>query len=481
MSFVSVEFLALFATVFSVYWSLPFRAQNLMLVAASLVFYGWFDPRFVLLLLYSAVLDFGSGYAMDRFPTRKRWFLWTSVVGNFGLLAIFKYCDFFLENVAAGLDALGVRHDLTVLGIVLPAGISFYTFQTLGYSIDVYRGRIKACRDPLDFLLFVSYFPQLVAGPISRAGAMLPQLTRPRAFDLEGLRGGLGLALWGAFKKVVIADTLAGFVNPVFLHEHPSGGMVWAASAAATLQMFADFSGYTDLARGTSRMLGIELAKNFDAPFLAKTPNEWWTRWHITFYDWVNDYVFQPLVLTPWCRKFLVLPWGRPWRSTHMVRGIVGSMLFSGVWHGAQWHYVLWGAFFAVVQLLYWGAGQWLPRTTREWPYRAWVQRPAMIVVLLVSGLLFREPDLGRLARYFTLNPLDGTHAQNLATFVLLAMVAVCGAPLLAHWYLLTRFGARLRAHPARLVLETTAWTLAAWAIVVFVRGSGSDFEYFRF
>ncbi|MCB9684415.1 MAG: MBOAT family protein [Alphaproteobacteria bacterium] len=481
MSFISTEFLGLLAVVLAVYWWLPHRLQNLFLVVVSFVFYGWLTPWYPVLLLYSVALDFSCGLALERWPKRTTAIVATSVAGNFLLLGAFKYFDFFVDNVAAALTALGIPHDVHALGIVLPIGISFYTFQTLSYTVDVSRKRLKACRDPLDFLLFVSFFPQLVAGPIGRSKDLFPQISRPRSIDGERVRSGIGLALWGAFKKVVIADTMRIFIAPLFAHDQPSWAMVWSAALAANVMMFADFSGYTDIARGTARLLGFELARNFDAPFLSRTPNEWWTRWHISFYDWVRDYVFQPLVLHPFWRRNGVLPMRKPTQHDHMVRGIVGSMLFSGIWHGAAWHYAAWGVFFSVIQLGYYATGRLVPKPVAQWKHRAWVQTPVMVVVMAISAVLFQEPDLRRTLSWFFLNPIAGTPSQWLAVMVVWAATLAGGGLMTAQWWVMRRYGDRLAQHPVRLPLETTAWCLAVWAVLIFVKPGGSDFEYFRF
>ncbi|MFT4627947.1 MAG: alginate O-acetyltransferase complex protein AlgI, partial [Myxococcota bacterium] len=249
MSFVQAEFLLFFAVVWALYWSpLGRRGQNAVLVLASSVFYGWVHPAWVVLLYSSAGVDFAMGQLMVRSPKFKRVWLGLSLLTNLGLLFWFKYFDFFLGNVVTALTALGIPAHAGTLGLLLPAGLSFYTFQTMSYTLDIYRGELKPRTSLLDYLAFVSFFPQLVAGPIERAARLLPQLEVARRFRWSNLRDGFGLALWGAFKKVAIADTLAPYVDKAFLLDDPAGPVVWAATTGFMLQLYADFSGYTDLA-----------------------------------------------------------------------------------------------------------------------------------------------------------------------------------------------------------------------------------------
>ena len=257
MNFVQIEFLWFMILVFVLYWAIPRRGwQNIVLVIASAVFYGWIHPWWLLLLYASAVLDYTMGRLMVRAPQYKRWWLSFSMMGNIGMLLYFKYFNFFIDNVAIALESVGLGANLHTLNILLPAGISFYTFQTMSYTLDIYRGELQPRKRFLTYLVFVSFFPQLVAGPVERASRLLPQLEAKRIFKLEDLRSGFGLAMWGGFKKMVIADTIAPYVDKIFLLEDPSGPMIWAATAGFSLQIYTDFSGYTDIARGTARMLG---------------------------------------------------------------------------------------------------------------------------------------------------------------------------------------------------------------------------------
>ena len=336
MNFVQVEYPVFLALLLAAYWALPHRRwQNLLLVVASAVFYGWVHPWFLLLLYGSAILDFSLAQAIERFPKRRWTFVGMSAAANLSLLAYFKYAGFFVDNVRMALSSLGMPGDLGTLDILLPVGISFYTFQTLGYTVDVARGELKARTRFVDYVLYVSFFAQLVAGPIERSTRLLPQIESDRTWSWEQARSGVGLALWGGFKKLVVADSIAPFVDKVYVLDDPAGPLLWAATAGFMLQIYADFSGYTDLARGSARLLGFELQENFNAPFLATTTSEFWQRWHMSLSFWIRDYVLGPLVgdSSAGVSRFRFF-----WAT-------VLTFVLIGFWHGASWNFVLFGLY----------------------------------------------------------------------------------------------------------------------------------------
>ncbi|HTA90628.1 MAG TPA: MBOAT family O-acyltransferase, partial [Polyangiaceae bacterium] len=295
MLFNSLDFAVFLAVFLAVYWSLPHRAQNAFLLLGSYFFYGYVHPWFLILLFASTVGDYSFALGMRRFERHKRLLLACSLCANLGLLSFFKYFGFFVDNVLFLAQHLHITLQRPTLNIVLPVGISFYTFQSLSYTIDVYRGRLEPRRNFLDFAAFLALFPQLVAGPIERATHVLPQVERERHFDPEQARLGLLLMLWGLFKKIVIADNVALITNKVFALSSPGFALVWVGTLAFCVQIYADFSAYSDIARGTARLLGFELMKNFDHPYLSETPAEFWRRWHISLSSWFRDYVYIPL------------------------------------------------------------------------------------------------------------------------------------------------------------------------------------------
>ncbi|MEQ1502140.1 MAG: MBOAT family O-acyltransferase [Myxococcota bacterium] len=478
MSFVEPAYPVLLALVLALCLVAPHRVQNLGLLVASCVFYGWIHPAFLGLLVASAGLDFGCALAIRRWPARKRWFLGLSIAGSGSLLGFFKYYNFFAENVAVVVRSLGLGDGPGTLRLILPVGISFYTFQTLAYVIDVYRGRVEPRRSFLDYLLFVTFFPQLVAGPIERASALFPQLERPRTITAGGLWSGLVLASWGAFKKVVIADTLAVYVNAIWRHPDPSFAMIWAAALGFLIQILADFTGYADIARGSARMLGIELSVNFTHPLLATSPTDLWSRWHITFSRWLQDYVYFPLATSRWVRR-VPLP-GLDAGTRTAVIAILGTLLFSGLWHGAAWHFVLWGLFYGVLQVGWLLVGRRLPPAARGWSRGHWVTVPIMFGAQLVAAMLFREPTVAGLVHHFTAAPWAGTRDQWALAAMMLGLVGVGSVPL---WiaFLTEGWAARLAGSPLRAPIESALVASFGWAIVVFSRPTATDFVYFQF
>ena len=298
MSFDTLEFARFLPVVLLGYYFLPFRAQNVWLLGASYVFYASWAAAFVLLLLFSTLLDYGCAWAIEIASSsrRRRRFLLLSLVGNLGVLATFKYLGFFVDSAMGLLERVGLDVSRPVLEIALPVGISFYTFQTMAYTIDVYRGHQRASRNLLDFALYVSFFPQLVAGPIERARSLLPQIATPRVVTNRHLREGAFLVLWGLFKKIGLSNAMAPMVDAAY---GPAGGAsmseLWRALYLFAFQVYFDFSGYSDIARGCARLLGVELMENFHQPFLARNLADFWRRWHVSFSTWLRDYVYVPL------------------------------------------------------------------------------------------------------------------------------------------------------------------------------------------
>ena len=335
MLFNSGVFLKFFAGFLLLYWLVRsnLRARNILIVAASYLFYGWWDYRFLGLILLSSVLDYfvGLGIARQTDPRRRKLWLTLSIVANLGILGFFKYFDFFATSLAALFQKLDIPFQTSTLRIVLPVGISFYTFQAMSYTIDVYRGVVPPCRNLLNFLTFVSFFPQLVAGPIERAGHMLPQFERTLSITRAMLEEGIWLMVWGMFKKVVIADNLDPLVNMVFQSDTYSGPAVALATIAFGFQIYCDFSGYSDIARGLARVLGFDIMVNFNLPYFATSIREFWQRWHISLSTWLRDYLYISLG-------------GNRRGAARTYANLFTTMLLGGLWHGAAWNFILWGA-----------------------------------------------------------------------------------------------------------------------------------------
>ncbi|MBS1581255.1 MAG: MBOAT family protein [Bacteroidetes bacterium] len=336
MLFNSIEFGIFLPVVFLLYWALrrSRRLQNAFLFTASAFFYAWWDWRYLGLVFFSAGIDYVVAIALERTEAkaRRKALLAVSLVTNLGLLGFFKYYDFFVTNFNEAFTLLGRPLGLSTLHLVLPVGISFYTFQSLSYTIDVYRRQMRACRHPLDYFPFILFFPQLMAGPIERAYHLLPQFQAPRVFNEAQARDGLRQILWGLFKKVVVADNCAYFVDMVY--GDPSGHTGSAAVLATllfTFQIYSDFSGYSDIALGSARLLGFDLVRNFAFPLFARDVGEYWRRWHISLNTWFRDYLYIPLGGSR----------GGRWL---VARNTMAIFLVSGFWHGANWTFVIWGA-----------------------------------------------------------------------------------------------------------------------------------------
>ncbi len=335
MLFNSFEFLLFLPTFFLFYWFLfkKLRAQNILILVSSYVFYGWWDWRFLILILISTIVDYSIGILLDKEKKNKKrkYLLWVSLIFNLGLLAFFKYFNFFIDNWIEAWSSVGVVMHKSSLNIILPVGISFYTFQTLSYSIDVYKNKLKPTKNFIAFASFVSFFPQLVAGPIERATNLLPQFYKERTFKYELAVSGVKLIFWGLFKKIVIADNCAIYVNEIFgtYHEQSSLTLILGAVYFA-FQIYGDFSGYSDIAIGTSRLFGFKLMRNFNYPYFSRDIAEFWRRWHISLSTWFRDYVYIPLGGSR----------GSKWMQ---IRNVFIIFLVSGFWHGANWTFVIWG------------------------------------------------------------------------------------------------------------------------------------------
>ncbi len=336
MLFNSLDFAIFLPLVFILYWFVFKKTglQNLLIFAASYFFYGWWDWRFLSLILFSTIIDFSIGIALRKEEKKKRrlLFLWLSIIVNLGFLGFFKYYNFFLDNFISAFSIFGMELSASSLNIVLPVGISFYTFQTLSYTIDVYKGKLEPCTDFIAFGAFVSFFPQLVAGPIERATNLLPQFYKKRSFNYSLAVDGLRQILWGLFKKVVIADNCAEYANLIFNNaDNYSGSTLLLGAFFFTFQIYGDFSGYSDIAIGTSRLFGFNLMRNFSFPYFSRDIAEFWRRWHISLSTWFRDYLYIPLG-------------GSKGGTPMKIRNTFIIFLVSGFWHGANWTFIAWGA-----------------------------------------------------------------------------------------------------------------------------------------
>jgi alginate O-acetyltransferase complex protein AlgI len=485
MVFNSLQFVCFFLVVYAVYRLLPLitsvarahRAQNWLLLLASYYFSAAWDYRFLALLAASTLVDYTCGLLMGRLvdPRRRRLVLTISIVFNLSLLGFFKYFNFFADNLHALFGALGWQVDFVTLRVLLPIGISFYTFVTMSYVIDVYRREIEPTRNLVDFAVFVAYFPHLVAGPILRATALLPQIARPRHVTGAQMRDGIWLVAWGFFQKIFVADNLAPIASHVFAAgAHPAGVNVLLGAYAFAFQIYGDFAGYSNIARGTSKLMGIELIENFRFPYLVFTPQAFWRHWHISLSTWLRDYLYKPLGGSR----------GSAWQTR---RNLLLTMLLGGLWHGAAWTFILWGLYQGILLILYRPFEPRLASAFAAQPQRrsvggtrgfaAWL---IMFHLTCFGWLIFRAPSLrglGGLTRslFFAFSPstID-------LTGILVPLLLYTTPLLVVH---LTEWWADDVLVVPRLPpwARYSVYVATLYLILLFGNFGGSDFIYFQF
>ncbi len=466
MLFNSFSFAVFFVVVLALYHALRTpRLQNPFLLLASLVFYGFGGPWFVILILTCAISAYVAGIMIEDRPAQSRWALTLGAVIPLAILFVFKYFDFFFSTVDSSLDAVGLPVSDITLQLGLPIGISFFTFQSVGYVADVHRGTITAERNPIDFLLFVTFFPQLVAGPIERATHLLPQIKERRRLTDADIGAGSFLIAQGFAKKIVIADNAKPIVDSLLELDGISGPLLVAALIGFTFQIYGDFSGYSDIARGVSRLMGFELLENFRRPYWARNPSDFWRRWHITLSNWFRDYVY------------IALGGNRSGAGRTLVN-LFATMTLSGLWHGASANFVLWGAFHGAILIVH---RLWRQRigAPNEGLLPVTLSRIAMFAFTVYGWMLFRVTDWDLLRAYhetllsdFTQGSLALITLASLAPYIALAVII----DLVESRALPTGYG----EPRGRYVL---APYLAALAIIIVIYGaeSGGEFIYFKF
>lgn len=401
MLFNSFEFFVFLPIIFLIYWFAienNEKAQNVLLLISSYIFYGWWDWRFLLLIAGSSLVDFFVAKKIDKIEDlrKRKILLWVSLSVNLGSLAFFKYCNFFIDSWVNVSNSIGLDMNPYSLAIILPVGISFYTFQTMSYTIDVYRRDLKAENNPIVFFAYVSFFPQLVAGPIERATRLLPQFNRKRVVDGAMLSDGLRQILWGLFKKVVIADTCATYVNQIFDHsaEFSAISLLLGAFFFA-FQIYGDFSGYSDIALGISKLFGFELMTNFKTPYFSRDIAEFWRRWHISLSTWFKDYVYIPLG-------------GSKGGLLQNVMNTFIIFIVSGFWHGANWTFVFWGginALYFLPLLLRGNNRKYLSVVASDSlfpPFRELVQMGGTFVMVTFTWVFFRADSISDAFKYLS-------------------------------------------------------------------------------
>jgi D-alanyl-lipoteichoic acid acyltransferase DltB (MBOAT superfamily) len=467
MSFTGLTFWAFFAGIFALYWLVrEKRWQNIILLAASYVFYGWVQPWLAVMLGVSTLADYFLAKGMGVFQVRKRAFMILSLILNLGVLAFFKYYNFFSEDFAELVNSLGIQGDIFLTKILLPAGLSFYTLRKLGYMIDVSRGILQPSRSLINFALYVSFFPQIVAGPIDRPQKLLPQIEATRLWRMDLLYSAWPLILMGLFKKIVIANSVSPIIDRIFHLEEPTFLLATVGALGFTLQILADFSAYTDLSRGVAFLLGFDTSENFKSPYLSLTPTDFWNRWHITLSTWLRDYIFFPV------RRSLLK------RQNHLPNLLVQAgpplitMLLCGLWHGAGWTFILWGGMYGILIAAYQAiglGGSWRPKNKLT-TVSAWL---VMFSFIVFGWLIFAAPSLDWVIRTFS-NPFLGSTEQQAVALIGLSITFVYSLPMIANM-LIDRYT------QAVSFFRTAYYATATAAIFVYVNSATPDFIYFQF
>lgn len=481
MLFHTSTFLVFFLLVFALHWWVirrTVRWQNVLLLAASYFFYGCWDWRFVALLVFSTLLDYYTGLriAAAQEDNARKWWLRLSVLINVGLLGVFKYYDFFALSFAEAMATFGWKVDVVTLNLILPVGISFYTFHGLSYVLDVYNRRIEPERNLIDYSLFVSYFPLLVAGPIERATHLLPQLKKARVFKSEQATEGLRIFLWGLVKKVLIADNCAIIADAIYADPTAwNAPSLWLGVAMFTIQVYGDFSGYSDMAQGVSRIFGIELIRNFNYPYFSTSIAEYWRRWHLSLTGWFRDYIYFPLGGSR----------GSRWLQ---ARNIFIIFLLSGFWHGANWNYVGWGvvnACFFIPGILRGKREVWYQKyLDGSFKGRVWEITLILFtfVQIMMSLVVFRNTSIGHMLIYFRNMFFGNTPEVAPATLIGLSKTLV-----LVLVFFVFEWRARHREHPLDRLHERVRRPFR-WAIYYLIllllawfAGHQQQFIYFQF
>ena len=482
MLFNSIDFALFLPVVFVLYWFVfknSLRYQNLLIVAAGYVFYGWWDWRFLGLIVFSTVLDFFIGKSLEeaKLELNRKLLLYTSFTVNLGFLGVFKYFDFFVSNFIDAFSLFGVEISAGSLNIILPVGISFYTFQTLSYSIDVYRRKLKHTDDFIAFSAFVCFFPQLVAGPIERATNLLPQFLKARKFNYDQAADGMRQILWGLFKKVVIADNCAVFVNAIFDNPDPlSGSTLFMGAVFFAFQIYCDFSGYSDIAIGTSRLFNINLKQNFATPYFSRNIGEFWRRWHISLSTWFRDYLYIPLGGSK----------GGAWNK---IRNVFVIFIVSGLWHGASWNFIVWGGLNALyfLPLMLTKKNRNHLNTVAEgslFPtYKEFLSIGFTFFLTVIAWVFFRADTLTEAVHY--LNLMFSSSFFSMPSFItpkafmLYTTILIC-LFIAVEWVQRDKkFGLSIEnlSRPSRWVI----YTIVVGVIITFGQFGGSEFIYFQF
>ena len=471
MLFNTLQFAIFLAVVLALYFSLGHRWQNIMLLFASAFFYACWDWRFLSLIFISTTVDFIVGNMLDRTEDqrhRKHILAW-SVVFNLGFLGFFKYYGFFAESLQSLLGAMGYHPSLGTLHVVLPVGISFYTFQSMSYTIDIYRRELKPATHYLDFALCVAFFPHMVAGPIQRAQSLIDQVTHPRRVTVDNFTEGFYLIVWGLFKKVVMADNLALITERIFAQTTYTFTDVFIGMLAFAFQIYGDFSGYSDIARGVARLMGFNLMVNFNLPYFAVNPQDYWRRWHISLSTWLRDYLYVSLGGS---RRGEVRTYGN----------LMITMMLGGLWHGAAWTFVLWGVYHGALLCIHRACQRYLPAVTPKTPLQVFVWRSVRIALMfsatLYGWLIFRAKDFHQITQMTS--ALCSVHIDRSVVWMLSKIAFYCALLLAVElWQMRKGTLNALRECPA--LVQAGFYLACFYLILIFGAFDAQSFIYFQF
>jgi D-alanyl-lipoteichoic acid acyltransferase DltB (MBOAT superfamily) len=476
MIFNSSEFAGFFAAVFGICLVLPHKWQNRMLLAASYYFYGSWDWRFLVLIWTTTLLDFFCGLRISQTTdpsTRKRYLL-SSLCGNLTILGFFKYYNFFAGSLHDLLGLWGLSFNPFMLNVILPVGISFYTFKSMSYTVDIYRNQFHATRNLEDYALFVGFFPQLLAGPIERAKDLLTQIAKPRSMSLEQVYEGAFLIFWGLFQKVFIADNLAKIVDPVFSAQPPygSGAMVLIAAYAFTFEIYCDFAGYSNMAKGLGKCLGFDIMTNFDLPYFSVNPREFWRRWHISLSQWLRDYLYVSMGGN---RKGIV----------KLYRNLFLTMVLGGLWHGAAWTFVLWGAYHGALLVIHRLVEPFMKgkiQIKKPFFINAWWLIRVMVCFHLVGfgWVIFRAESLGQVLAMVESIWSGGVGSDPEALLAVKKLLFGVWPLVLVQIYQYRKHDL-LAVYHASVAVRAVFYVVCIYLMAVCGAESGKDFIYFQF
>ena len=461
MTFTSLNYLFFLGGVGLIYWLLPLKKQNILLLAVSYYFYASIEIKLAIILAIYSIMTYLFGLLIERDRSHAKIYLLFSIFGAIGTLGYFKYSNFFISQVTKLISGYGLEINLATLDIIIPIGISFYAFQSLSYVIDVYNKKTNSRNNIIDVALFVSFFPQLLSGPIERSNKLLTQFENKRTYNIENITSGLALISWGFFQKLVIADNVGKICDSIFSSDSPGFGLFWTGVLAFSVQIFADFSAYTDIARGSSRILGIELSKNFNNPWLSNSPTNFWKRWHITLSSWLRDYVYIPL--------------GGNRKGTMIaIRNVIIVFLLGGIWHGASWNFVIWGFYHAVLVIT--------ETFVKQFQFVLGIPRILKIVLTTILFMFgwsfFRESDIS----YIVNNGFTGS-PNTLFTLHLLVLIFIYTIPMFVfiimikkRHIIITRFNSYIM-----VILNTILGVICITGILILGTTTTNDFIYYIF